>query len=154
MKARCFLILFAIMIMSSPISYASVLTATCNNFEGIRIEYFLNNNIGLQNKQFIVQKDKLSGELKLIWDIKKESALFTSQDSVLAGGKVNQTEVISLLQDEKQITFVGVLYGAPILFTLYPEEKVAFYSWHTSQSIAGNGIKSIDLYAKCDINIK
>lgn len=155
MFKKFFLSLF---IIFPAVSNATTLTAVCTDLSGQRLDYFTENNAGAKNNTFLESKDKMTGsQITLIWDTATKKASFVLPDTILLGGQPHSTELILMYANTKQLTFVGQLNKAPIMFTIYPTEKIAIYSMNTiwpPEVGVGEGIKSTMLHANCAMSIK
>ena len=78
--------------------------------------------------------------------------------NVKALGTTYKTKLVLLIHDTdppfEQLTFVGILNGAPLMLTYYPEQNIVFYAMHTTYNLAGllEGAKAMQLHAECKSN--
>lgn len=148
---KIYLSLILILFSHSALSLDKVIL--CDPPQGTRVDYFAFNNINLQNQTFLMSRDQVSGmRPKLI--IGKNSVTFIIGDAseVKTTSKGGNMQV--LLYNGDQISFSGMVNGAPILGTFYPKMNILIYS---QQSIwpgpSYKGARAVIFYSKC-INSK
>ena len=129
-------------------------TITCKNIEGFRTSFFTKAS-KVKTNSFIFTEDSISeGELKLILNHEDKTA-WLEMPNTKAMGNSYKTKLVPLHYDSdplEQLTFAGVLNGAPIMFTYFPEQNIAFYTMHTVYSGVLEGAKAVQLHAECKSN--
>lgn len=143
------------LLLSSISSFAADKTILCDEPQGTRIDYFSTNSINLKNETFIMGRDRISGlRPKLVLLSNNKDVSFTIGDAAEVKGQVKTGSMKVLAYDEDQISFTGVINGAPILATYYPKMQVLIYS---QQSIWPGpnyqGARAVIFYAKCKAQV-
>jgi hypothetical protein len=145
-------ILLCLSLLLLPLSgFSADKTFLCEAPQGTRIDYFSHNNINLQNETFLMGRDRVSGmrPMIILSDNNKEVSFVigdaSQMNSTPKTGKMNV-----LVYDENQISFTGIVNGAPILATYYQKMGILIYS---QQSIWPGpdyvGARAVIFYAKC-----
>ena len=132
-------------------SQAEIISATCSGLKGSRVEYLSSNRFKEKNHSFLESQDGTSSPAMLLWNTSKGVAYFSLDDT--KGGEKHSALVALLYRSSDQFTFAGELAGAPILFTLYPNEEVGVYTMNTTWRNLARGAKSVMFHAKCKISI-
>ena len=84
----------------------------------------------------------------------KSTATIVLPNSDKAGGKPHTMTAHLIARDTNQISFIGILNGAPTLVSIYPNEEIMIYSTHGSwpHAYALAGAMAKTFYAKCKFN--
>ncbi len=143
--------LCALLILFPLISFAEKKTVICESPQGTRVDYFTINNINLQNDTFIMGRDRVSGmKPKIVLDDNNKNVLFIIGDAIETKSQEKQGNMQVLAYNEDQISFTGMINGAPILATYYPKVSILIYS---QQSIWPGpdyqGARAVIFYSKC-----
>lgn len=129
------------------------MTAVCSQIKGSRTEYFLENPSGRKNHVFLDSSDAITNSyLKLFWESGSKEGLITIDDSPSIASKTHAAKAIIAFSDGQQLTFVSILNDAPIMVTLYPQNKVATYSMQSNWGMLASGVKANLFHAVCEIN--
>jgi len=152
------IILFCLIVCSA--SHAKTLTALCEEPNGRQIEYFSDKKLtDVAENRFIDKETKVSGgRPTLTVDFDKQTAILVVQDSNIlkeasGAGKMRSTNLTPLLIDVDQMTFSGVVSGAPVMFTLYPKEQIGVYAQHSYWRHIADGVRASFFYMKCQIQV-
>lgn len=147
-------------VMLHSVACAKTLTAVCEEPNGRQINYFSDKKLAdIQEKRFIDDKTKIAGSRPtLTVDFDKQTAIFVIQDSNVSketpdAGKMRSTNLTPLLIDADQMTFSGVVSGAPVMFTLYPKEQIGIYAQHSYWQHIADGVRASFFYMKCQIKV-
>lgn len=145
--------LYGIFILIFPLfSFAAQTTIICDEPMGSRVDYFAFNSMNLENEKFIMGKDKVSGMKPIITlNSNNHDVGFVISDAADAKSvQPKKGEMKVLAYNDDQISFVGLVNGAPILATYYPKIQILIYS---QQSIWPGpnyqGARAVIFYAKC-----
>lgn len=132
-------------------AFAEGETITCEEPTGARVDYFKQNKANLENERFMPGRDRVTG-LKPQLKINNE----THEVSFIIGNTAElKTQPIKgnmrvLAFNESQVSFTGVVNGAPILGTFYPELDILIYSqqstWPGGDFV---GARAMLFYSKC-----
>ncbi len=140
------------------ISWASLegkkLIIICDHPVGKNVSYF--SHKGLTNSKthkFNIEDDKYSHAYPiLIWDTNEKFATFVMRDSNLQHQGTKSGDFIPLHISEDQLTFVGEVASAPVMFTIYPNESIAFFTQHSIYNrYIARGARGQMMYAKCSV---
>lgn len=127
------------------ITYAK--TITCAPPEGTRIDYFAYNSLNLENQKFFMGRDRVSTlQPKIILDNNNKNFV-----TFVLGTDPSLTNTMKVLQsDSEQISFAGLINGAPMLASYYLKLQILIYS---QQSIWPGpnfqGARASIFYSKC-----
>jgi len=153
MKKYIYLCLISFLILVTKTVSASTITAVCSYPKGQRVDYFTSNNAKEANFEFLENKDSITAQITFIWDDSKEEAVIVLPDTASAGSQPNTSKLSLLYKANDQVTFAGLLKGAPVMFSLYPKDKVAVYTMHATWGpVIGEGIRATMFHAKCSID--
>lgn len=133
------------------IAFSADKTILCGAPEGSRIDYFTFNSLNLQNETFLMGRDRVSGmRPRIILSANNRDVFFTIGDAAEVKGQPKTGKMQVLAYNDEQISFTGVVNGAPILATYYPKMNILIYS---QQSIWPGpnyqGARAVIFYSKC-----
>ena len=156
MKTFSILTIVSIAFLSlAPIAYAKdakTLTIYCPNLTGESIYYFSKERPNDPKDTFIKVLDSITGtSITLIWDMNKTQAQFLLPATPKAGRAPNSTTLHLMVFEKEQITFAGLMRGAPILFSFYPLQGVAVYTQHSNWYPFTEGIRVQTFPLKCTL---
>lgn len=145
------LIIIMIFLLHLPLASFSDETISCDPPQGTRVDYFSRNSINLQNDTFLMSRDKISGmNPRIVLMSNHQDVLFTIGDTSEMKSQPKHGNMKVLLYNENQISFTGMVNGAPILASYYPQLHILIYS---QQSIWPGpnyqGLRAVMFYAKC-----
>lgn len=134
-----------------PIACISQTKISCNPPNGLRVDYYEQENIFKNPSQiFIPNVDKISGmNPTIIFDDLGKTALFSVSSSALTSPKTITSDMVVFYSSKEQISFAGIMNGAPVLASYYPTMKVLVYSQQTDWTPATRGVRSALYYSKC-----
>lgn len=142
--------IFALNIILITTSFAADKTINCDEPQGSRIDYFSENHANLKNEQFYMAKDRMSGLRPKIIIKNDNQVSFVIGDSVQKASQSKTGEMKVLVNNDKQLSFAGVVSDAPVLGTYYREQRVLVYS---QQSVWDDenfeGVRAMMFYSRC-----
>lgn len=142
------IILALALVVSIPL-YAAPKIINCASPQGMRIDYFSQNAVNLKNNHFNMSRDRASG-FKISLSIDTQTVFFNMQK--LKDHTEMKATMPIILNTADQLSFAGVLNGAPILGTYYPEINVLIYSQQaTWPGPDFKGARAVIFYAMCQV---
>lgn len=148
--------LFFTALLSYPLLSMADQTILCDAPQGTRIDYFSVNGVNLQNNTFLMGRDKMSGvRPKIIFSDNKKTATFIITDAEHVKSQQAKTGNMQIvLHNDEQISFAGMVSGAPIMATYYPKIAALIYS---QQSIWPGpdyqGARAAIFYSRCQLDV-
>lgn len=138
---------------------AQTLMAVCADIKGPQTYYYPNSpwNEKRETNKFDDHQDGISSKyLVLRWEEGKDTAVVALVDRESKDIKTS-TIVYSLHRTQagnsEQISFAGILSDAPVMFSLYPREKILLYSQQSIWSPpVAEGIRAFMFHATCEIH--
>lgn len=127
-------------------------TFICGAPEGSRIDYFLINSINLQNQTFLMGKDRVSGmRPRIILSDNNRDVFFIIGDAAEIKSQPKTGKMQVLAYNDEQISFTGIVNGAPILATFYPKMNILIYSQQSTWPGPNyQGARAVIFYSKCE----
>lgn len=147
MKSTAISLIFTLI----PIACISQTKISCDPPNGLRVDYYEQENIFKNPSQiFIPNDDKISGmNPKVIFNNDGKTAIFTVGNSSVMPPETITSHMIIFYTTQEQISFVGIMNGAPVLASYYPPMKILVYSQQTNWTPFTRGVRSALFYSKC-----
>jgi hypothetical protein len=146
-----------ILVFSYSISAnASIINIVCKNLKGSGVYYFTySGNNKFENNKFLPHSDAFTGATLYI-NMNTLSKIYTLSflNPKSSGDTPSRSALVPLILNSLQYSFVGMLSGAPILVTFYPEQNILIYSLQTTWDPYAKGAKATLMYSNCETNIK
>ncbi len=121
----------------------------CNDPNGLRIDYYFANSVGLENNKFLPSADKISGAYPLVY-FSKNKALFILQGTQLLADSGSYTALLDyIIQDENQIAMIGILNKAPYLVSYFPKLDILYISTQKNMFSPGYNANAEIFFSKC-----
>jgi hypothetical protein len=125
---------------------AVTLTAICNGLNGIRIDY--------NGKNFDISEDKIiNSSPTIVFNTSKKTVTYVIKDAM---ERALSIEGAVLQLTKEHLSFVGIMDGAPALFTLYYPEGILYVTEHARMVpflSPTEPPKAKLFYSKCQIDI-
>lgn len=132
------------------LSFSASQMIVCEPPQGTRVDYFLLNNMNLQNETFLMGKDRVSQMRPMIGLIDNKNVSFIIGDTSQVKSPPKSGNMQVLQYNENQISFAGLISGAPILATYYPKLGILIYSQQSIWSGPSyQGARAVIFYSKC-----
>lgn len=138
--------LMLVILLQIPIASYSKTEIICESPNGSRVDYWKNSD-KYPNNEFLTDDDKISGIHPTITISDNNDITFSTADS----GNINpiSSTMTLLLKDSEQMSFSGVMDGAPVLASYYPKLKILVYSQHSDWTPYNTGMRSTTYYSRC-----
>lgn len=136
-------ILVAVVLLNhSPAFAQATLRANCEDLKGIRVDY--------SNEKFEQSTDGMTGSKpQILYDFNTKKATYISTD---ASKTTDNVEIVLVSETDRRLSFVGVINGAPVMLSIYPKDKILFYSEQASMVLPNMAWPKAKLFwAKCEI---
>lgn len=134
-------------------AYATKTNIVCEEAKGQGVYYFTSNNGKAKNNTFLPHEDSTSATLVIKINPDNTSMLIFS-DAQNENKSFFTTELIPILASPEQVSLVGILNGAPILITFYPEQGIVIYSIQSNWGSYANGARATLMYSHCRTNVE
>lgn len=135
-------------------SFAADKYIICEEPIGSRVDYFVSNTADLKNETFLMGRDRVTGlKPRIRLNDQDQNVFFVIGDAEELKSKEKSAEMRVFAYNEDQITFAGLVNGAPILATYYPGMKILIYSQQSTwPGPEFEGARAMLFYSKCDID--
>lgn len=149
------IMVFVLMAWMCPLTvFALDQSISCDPPQGMRVDYFVENKINLDNQKFIVGRDQISGmKPRIILHENGKDVSLTLGDTTEAKTEPKPSHMQVIMERPDQISFTGMVSGAPVMATYYPKMNVLIYS---QQSVwPGDdyqGARAVIFYSKCQVD--
>lgn len=133
---------------------AADVTVLCDPPQGTRIDYFSVNGANLQNESFLMARDKISGmRPKMVLHEASHEVDFIISDAAHVELAPMTGKMNVLAYNDEQVSFTGIVKGAPVLATYYPKLSILIYSQQSTWPGPDfQGARAAIFYAKCTIS--
>lgn len=131
------------------------LIATASGIHGTGVDYFTSapTTSTLPLHRFNTrQKDGTSSKVVFAWEVGNKTATLTFYPSKSQSHAL-QANLHVIYFEDGQLTAVGILHGAPVMFSVYPFDKVCVYSMQSIWQGLLNGMRSTLFYNKCTVEV-
>ena len=141
-----FILLMMSALLFPGMSFSADKSISCKSPQGMRVDYYLNNPLQIENEKFHVGRDQLKdATVEVVIKENKQDATLT------INGESSEMKI--MMYNVDQISFVGFFDGVPILATYYPLEDVIYF---TQQSVWPGGeyigTRTQVFFAKCKVS--
>lgn len=144
-----FSLYLACLLMSCGASAAEILTAVCGPLQG----YVLGVGGASDVYKPIEQRDGMSGQTTIVWEIGSSEAQIIAQGQV--GGSPMLEKAVVTLSTKDQVSFVVIYPVSVFLYSLFPQRNALLLSRHTHQrGFDFDAARMLALHGPCTIRIK